>query len=91
MPIRVRTCSLTLILEGRNYLDLKVKDLKEQLKTRWLPTGGLKGILQARLRRALLREAEEAKKKGKEQVPDDTKPTAPQVSNKSYYYFEYPL
>ena len=46
------------LVEGCNYLDLKVTELKEQLGKRWLPTGGLECILQARLRRALRREHE---------------------------------
>ena len=45
-------------LNGRFYKDLKVVELKQQLRNRWQPTGGLKGVLQARLLRALRKEAD---------------------------------
>ena len=44
------------LVKGRNYRNL------DQLRKRFLATGGLKCMLQARLRRALHREAEEANK-----------------------------
>ena len=46
------------LVNGRFYKDLKVVELKEELRSRWLPTGGLKGVLQARLLRALRKEAD---------------------------------
>ena len=39
------------LVNGRHYLDLKVVELKQELRARGLPTGGLKCVLQARLRR----------------------------------------
>ena len=48
------------LVGGRFYKDLKVYvvELKQQLRNRWQPTGGLKGVLQARLLRVLRKEAD---------------------------------
>ena len=35
------------LVNGRNYRDLRVKDLREELGRRWLPTSGRKCVLQA--------------------------------------------
>ena len=56
--VLVMSGECTGLVDGRFYKDLKVVELKEQLRSRWLPTGGQKCVLQARLLRALQKEAE---------------------------------
>ena len=52
----LHTIGRDLVDGSRFYKDLKVIELKQQLRKRWLPTGGRKSVLQARLLRALHKE-----------------------------------